>query len=91
MAEIINPQSSRRCLEQHSRRLVMDPGSPVMTAIAPITPEGTNRVVGWACGWFNTTYTTTQIGSKVLESAAQQWNLVQLPLECLVVAEETIQ
>lgn len=87
-AEIINPQGRVMSSVTLGARVVLkgDIESPVMTTIAPILPPNSDQVVGWVCGWFNTTFAEGPDGL----TTNKTWNQMQLSIKCLELAQETV-
>jgi hypothetical protein len=95
-AQILNPHNGKAVSSiALGSRVVLkgDLGSPVMTTFAPILPPNNESIVGWVCGWFNTTYSQTPgtLDAERDYTANMQWNQIQLPLECLELATEDMQ
>lgn len=92
MADILNPHSGRAMssIDLGSRVVLRgEPDSPVMTTIMPMIGQGSGAdVIGWVCGWFNTTYAP---GPDNTLCENKQWNQIQLPIQCMELAKESIQ
>jgi len=105
MADIISPAGHPISSVGLGSRVVLrrDPHSPVMTCIAPVLPQNSERIIGWVCAWFNTTFSEgismdtgmqTAVGGPVFEKVyigAKTFNTIQLPIELIELAEETVQ
>ena len=65
-----------------------DLNSPVMTCVQPLLPQGSDTIIGWVCGWFNETFSP---GPDGIFASSKHWNMIQLGVSSLEVAQEQIQ